>query len=100
MSAESNNDNEQERKNVILGLQPNFSINVMNDDEEDDSSRARKNSRLHDYNPNKKRKRVLKRVRRDVNGSASSYSSIESDWISVVEGKNCSILFLYFDKEM
>jgi hypothetical protein len=88
MSAESNNDNEEERKNVILGLQPNFSLNVINDDEEEGSSRVRKSTGLHNYNPDKQRKRVLKRVRRDVNGSASSYSSIESDWISVVEGKN------------
>lgn len=71
----------------MLGLQPNFALDIIREDEEKPGSRGNRNGRLHDYNPQKQQKRVLKRVRRERNGSASSYSSIESEWMSVVDCK-------------
>ena len=73
----------EERKNVINGIKPSFVSHSKMIEKTGKNAREKNRSKLSDY-PQTKRKRVLKRVHRNRSGSESSYSSIESDWVTVM----------------
>ena len=69
---------------MLFGLQPNFSSNQSAKHERPAKPEKKIKSNLHNYEEKKVRKRVLRRVHREQQNSMSSYSSIESEWVSVL----------------
>ncbi|CAI2361543.1 unnamed protein product [Moneuplotes crassus] len=71
----------EERKNVLAGIQPKFTESKVSKDQSVRRRIEENHNKLKDYRKSGK-KRVLRRVERERNGSLSSHSSLESAYIT------------------